>query len=436
MSFLTAREAGRINCLDNMSVLGSGIPTFAHAFLAEGYDTILSGRMDFRGGDQRHGFESRLIGDLTIAHSLDVEELRPSLGDLLDTCGCSRSGLIESGWGHTGFHDYDRAVTRTTVEWLETRAREDAATKPFLLTVGFISPHCPFIAPREDYELYRDLIGDSDLPDADIDMLPPLLRQQRAEAGLDSPCPVPREAQRRARTAYYGLCTFVDRMLGKIIDALERTGLSENTIVVYTSDHGEQLGEHGMWWKSTFYEGSVGVPLIISGPTSLGSSRVFDANVSLMDLGPTLLDLVGAPPLPNIDGRSFKCLIDGNSSDWTDKVVAESTGLSGLPPIMRMIKRGTWKLIYYHGHEPQLFDLSTDPDELHDRANDPECSKIKGELLNRVLEGWDPDEIERQLLTRPREIELIGEEWKKTCLPEPDPVWYKAHSVENWYKTE
>lgn len=431
---MTGREAGRINCIDNLAQLSSDIPTFAHGFLAAGYETILSGRMHFVGHDQRHGFERRIVSDVTTAYVNLDWQLKDILGDLVDTPGYGRASLIKSGPGRTGYHSFDEAVTKATVEWLGARAGRGKTAgedqRPFMMVVGYAAPHCPFVAPPEDYALYGDRISEADLPDPRLDLLHPALREQRQH--LEA---VPKAAERRTRAAYYGLCTFLDRQLGQIVDALERTGLAGNTIVVYTSDHGEQLGEHGLWWKTTFYEGSVGVPLLIAGPGPLSGGCVIPRNVSLMDLGPTLLDLVGAAPLPDTDGRSFRCLIDGNSGAWSDEVVAECISAFQTPPAMRMVRRGPWKLNYYHGYKPELFNLAEDPGEFNDRAGDLGCKVVREALLARALDGWDPERIEHQRQLRRLEAPLIREWIQRTSPPEPDQLWYSTPR-ENWVRNE
>jgi choline-sulfatase len=388
--------------------------------------------MHFVGQDQRHGFERRLISDCTTAFVNLDWQLQPILGDLVDTPGYHRNGLLKSGAGHTGYHEYDKAVCQATVDWLKARGRAGGEARPFMMVAGFTAPHCPFVAPLEDYDLYNGRITEADLPDPHLELLHPALRQQRTGAFLEDPEPVPRSAERRARVAYYSLCTFLDRQLGRILDALESSGLAENTIVVYTSDHGEQLGEHGLWWKTTFYEGSVGVPLLISGPGMPGAGRVIPQNVSLMDVGPTLLDMVGAVPLPDADGRSFRCLIDGEPLAWADEATAECIDAFMLPPAMRMVRRGPWKLNYYHGYPPQLFNVQQDPGELDDRCGDPACRPIVEELVARALKDWDPVRMERRLAMRKLEMPLIRRWLQETAPPEPDPLWYKV-PLENWY---
>ena len=249
-------------------------------------------------------------------------------------------------------------------------------------------------------------------------------RAIRSQWKLEEAIPV--EWQRRTAVAYHGLCTFVDRQLGQIIAALEESGLADNTIVVYTSDHGEQLGEHGLWWKSTFYDGSLGVPLLMAGPGIEDRGRIVNENVGLLDLGQTLLDFAGVTQLPNIDGRSFRSLIDGDSGDWPDQTISEGTGRvkDEVGAIQRMIRRGPWKLCYYDQMRVQLFNIEEDPLEHNDRWDDPACSDVVNDLTSRLLEGWDRDRMLQTCRTRHLEQRLIGEWVKRNNPAEPDPVWY------------
>ena len=271
MSFMTCRHPHEICLWDNESQLNSDTPTFAHSFLSAGYDTVLSGRMHFVGWDQRHGYAQRLISDVPqSAHLAAGWKLRDFLGNLVDTPGMSLTGLLKSGPGRTGYHAYDEAVTHTTVEWLRQRglSKQD---KPFLLTVGYAAPHCPFVAPPADFETYRRRIAYSDLPLPD-EALHPANAVRRQKFGTDPAPPV--DAQWRSRVAYYGLCTFLDRQVGAVLSALKQTELETNTIVIYCSDHGEMLGEHGMWWKSTFYDGASRVPLIVAWPNQITAGKL------------------------------------------------------------------------------------------------------------------------------------------------------------------
>jgi choline-sulfatase len=434
MSFMTCRHPSDLRLWDNETELHSDIPTFAHAFLEGGYDTVLSGRMHFVGHDQRHGFAERCLGDVQESSYLSAGwKLQKVLGSLAGTTGPNVSGLLKSGPGRSGYLAYDETVTRASVDWLRNRGQNPGA-KPFMMVVGYVTPHCPFVAPSEDFERYAKLIGYDDLPAAENN-LHPINAHRRKKCQVD-PLP-PRDAQWRTRVAYYGLCSFLDRQVDAILNALRSAGLSENTVVIYTSDHGEALGEHGLWWKSTFYDGSSRVPLLMAGP---GISRgAVTRNVSLMDIGSTLLDLCGIAPLPGASGRSFRKILSDNNAQWDDTVYAENV-CPGLEPASRMVRSGPWKYNYYHGAAPELFNLEQDPGERTDLASRPEHLQVAQRLRELALTGWDPDYVTKCMERIARERKLIAH-WVRTVQPEePDPLWFDQYGLksplENWVNME
>ncbi len=430
MSFLTGRYASEIDCLNNWAQLSSDIPTFAHAFSASGYETVLCGRMHIVGPDQRHGFQRRPLGDYTGTAYLYAGWNRRLLEPLVDAMGGSRRGIIKSGPGKSSLQTYDERVCATTVEWLRERGRkrktgsEDSA-RPFLVVAGFYFPHNPWVAPPDDFYHYYDRMNAEDLPDPRIETLHAVDHRRREMHGWDrkGAKAIPVDAQVRTRAAYYGMCTFTDRMLGRILGALTQADLAKDTIVVYVSDHGELLGHHGMWSKSSFYEESAAVPLIIRLPGSRPGDRVVRHAVSVMDLGPTLLDLTGSCPLPHANGRSFAPLLRNPSpsrSDFPDEAFAENFGFTPA----RMVRTGPWKYCYYEGMEAQLFNLEQDPGEFENRAHDPDFRSICASLEARVLEGWDIERARRFLQRRKDELPLL-QAWAAARIPdEPDPPWF------------
>jgi choline-sulfatase len=422
MSFMTGRHPYEIGVWDNETQLHSDTPTFAHAFLAAGYDTALAGRMHFVGWDQRHGFVERILGDVPESVYLAAGwKLKGVLGDLVDTPGMSLTGLLKSGPGSTGYHAYDEAVTHASVEWLRNRG-QDANDTPFLLTVGYAAPHCPFVAPPEDFDIYRDRIAYSDLPLPDH-RLHPLNAQNRRRFGTDPPPPL--DAQWRTRIAYYGLCTFLDRQVGAVLQGLADAGLADDSVIVYCSDHGEMLGEHGMWWKSTLYDGASRVPLLVSWPRRVSPGLARGECVSLMDIGPTLLDLAGVDPLPGASGSSFRSLLVESKSVPEDSVFAEYAE-PGTGVVSRMVRTGGWKYNYYHDMPCELFDLQNDPGETINLSGSSRNRSIERRLHDRVLRGWDPNRVTESVLRRPIERQLIGNWVRAANPPEPDPLWFSG----------
>jgi choline-sulfatase len=278
-------------------------------------------------------------------------------------------------------------------------------TRPFCLVVGTVLPHNPYIAPRPLYDCYVDRVDVPPVPAGYLDTLHPAVRDWRRARRVDDLTP---EQTHAARAAYYGLVGMVDTNVGQILSVLEESGLRQQTVVCYTSDHGDMAGELGMWWKSTLYEGAVGVPLLISWPGQFPAGQVLREPVSLLDLAPTLIDLGGGPALPATTGRVLTPLLRGEPppADWRPDIYAEIVPALGPGPA-RMLRRGPWKLVHHHRYPmPQLFHLEDDPLELHDLAGVPAHRDQQEALLALVTADWDGDAILATLERRQQERQV------------------------------
>lgn len=224
----------------------------------------------------------------------------------------------------------------------------------------------------------------------------------------------------RARTAYWALVTRMDIMIGQIITALNENDLNDNTIILYSSDHGEQVGEHGLWWKQTFYEHSVKVPAILSWRGNIPEGIQCNRVISSLDLNATMLDAIDAPPLPNSRGRTVLPLLNNPDTEWDDTAFSEFCTDDGC--YHRMIRKGEWKLNYYHGQPSQLFNLSDDPNELNDRANDPNSRDILRELTKMVLHDWNPELIAQQMQAKREDTRILGN-WARNTNPPDNYRW-------------
>lgn len=416
MTFLTGRHCSDIGVWTNSCTLPSHVPTFAHALGAAGYETVLGGRMHFVGPDQRHGFESRLIGDVL---SPFPGGPAPDLGHIpMSSTGQSKVAVEISGPGRTAYQAYDVAVTDASCQYLA--GRDAAAERPFCLVVGYVLPHCPFICPKDLYDEYLNQVDIPAVPEGYLDALHPALRLWRRRRGVDE---LDEAAVRRARAAYFGLVTFMDMQIGRLLQTLARSPWADDTAVVYTSDHGEMAGELGMWWKSSLYDGSASVPMIWSWPGEFAEGARVGAVSSLLDIAPTLAELAGADPLPGARGASLCGFLEGGRPrDWTDTAFAESYN-GGDEPAARMVRRGPWKLNYYHGHdEPQLFNLEEDPAEHSDRAGDPACLQERDDLLARVRDGWDGATIGPTIASRVPDQQYLRQ-WGRTASFDPSDFW-------------
>ena len=186
------------------------------------------------------------------------------------------------------------------------------------------------------------------------------------------------------------------KKIGNLLRTLEETGQSENTVVVYTSDHGEMNGEHGMWRKSNFYEASARVPLQVMFPDRLSAGRRIAEVVSLVDLTATLVDIAGAQSLGQLDGDSLLPLMQGVASDWKDFAFSEYLA-HGVERPMAMVRKGRYKFNYSLGDPSELYDIAEDPNEFQNLANDETYQEICQELEAQLLAEWDPIEIESQV---------------------------------------
>ena len=419
MAFLTGQYPYQNQVWTNDHILDTGIPTYAHAMGAGGYRPVLIGRMHSLGPDQLRGYAERLVGDHSSNYPGGKHVHR---GKLEGTAGPERISLINSGCGQSGYQVHDEYVTAATIDYLNRigiERRCGQQTEPFCLTVGFMLPHQPFVAQREDYDRYQDKMTMPDHPEPYSDRLHPYYKWWRQTTGIED---VSAEEILRARTAYWALVSRMDAMIGQILDALHANGLADNTLIIYTSDHGEQVGEHGLWWKQTFYEASVRVPLVMCWPGVIPPGTRCPRVANLLDVNATMLAALDAPTLPNSNGRNLLDLITSPamSDGWNDEAFSEFCLDEGW--YMRMVRSGDWKLNYYHGHAPQLFNLAEDPSELHDRADDPACADIRQALTEKILRDWHPDEI-AQIMERKRADAALMKEWVRAIDPPEQYRW-------------
>ena len=399
MGFLAAQYPSDVDVWANGNRLDANVRTFAHGLTDAGYETVLCGRMHFIGPDQHHGFEKRLYGDCW--HFLSKEITGRGWNR---TNGQTKYAVEVSGHGRAGFEEFDRRVTDKAVECIATRDDE----RPYCMVVGYILPHNPLICERELFEYYMEKLPlpESTSPEA-LAKLHPAIRAWRERRGVDDITP---EQARRGLAAYCGLVTTMDRNIGKVIDAVKASPDADDTVVIYTTDHGDLAGEHGMWWKSNYYEGAARVPLIVSCPSRFEADTI-DAVASLIDVGPTLLDLAAAEPMHGVSGRSLAPFLTGAAPvDWSNETFSEYAGAHGDKPSC-MIRSGPWKLMYYSEYDSfLLFNLDEDPDELTDCATDPACREVGEELLAKIHARWSADRVLEGNAQQQRTVSALSRE--------------------------
>ncbi|MFA4943774.1 MAG: sulfatase-like hydrolase/transferase [Lentisphaeria bacterium] len=403
MSFLTGRFPFHSEVTSNGGVLDSRYPTLAHLAVRGGWHAVLAGRMHFMGPDQRHGFLERLVGDVYSYAVYGGANKQPTGESFSDLGNCYLPDpLLHVGPGENPYVEYDRAVTDATAEWLRQYASRDGSPPPFFMLTGFMLPHCPYIAPRPLFDKYYGNVRVPRLSSAELDALHPHHQAYRRSIKLDEMPPAHFDI---AAAAYYALVDQLDRNLGDILAALKESGLWENTIVVYFSDHGEMLGNHGRWHKECFFEDAVRVPFIVRHPAGNLVPSVAEHR-SLVDLLPTLCEWTGVKPPPGVDGTSLQSVLVGAAPD-ADRVAKaetytwEDVGGSTLSS-NRMVRKGSWKLCYYGARKTfELFNLADDPEENFNLAAVPAHADTHKELSTLLFaDGWTANtgrEVEAKL---------------------------------------
>ncbi|QBX99480.1 hypothetical protein E2K80_01030 [Rhodophyticola sp. CCM32] len=419
MSFLTGLEPHVSGVLNNDAYLPSDIPTIAHALGAAGYDCHLVGRMHFYGPDQLHGFAHRPIGDIGASYPGGNP---PEIGPLTKGRGNRGPELAHSGAGETSYQAYDHAVTDQAIETIEALKAQRAHTgRPFFVLASLFCPHPPYICAREDYDAFDGTLPPPRLPPPNEDH--PAIADWRA-AGRTAE--ISDENQRISRTAYYGLVRMIDGMCGRVFDLVKDR---ENTLSIYASDHGESLGERGLWWKSVMYDQSAKVPMILRG-VGFEAGHQDGRVTSLADLSATILEQANAS-LPGHIGHSL-----------TQDPVAGGRCISSyygglmnirLPDIRhRMLRQGRFKLIWYDGHDAQLFDLRSDPDELCNLAEDVRYASTLADLSTQLLDGWSVKQIADAQAIKSAQFSVIRN-WVRKTRPEESYRWFDHTPERNRY---
>jgi choline-sulfatase len=404
-SMLSGLMPSAIEAYDNAAEFPASVPTVAHRLRLAGYCTVLAGKMHFVGPDQLHGFEERLTTDMYPAdfgwtpdweHPERHQDYFHTMLSVVEAGPCARSLQI----------DFDDDVAFQAERKIYDLARDDDG-RPFFLLVSFTHPHDPYTIGRHYWERYRsDEIDLPRVPALPPDAQDPHSRRIGRIIGLERYA-LTEERVRNARRAYYGAISYVDDKLGALLDALAASGLAEDTIVIFASDHGDMLGERGLWYKMTFFEGAARVPLIVHAPGRFKPGRVA-RNVSLLDLLPTFGDLAGAPALEGaepLEGSSLLPLLEGREAAWPDRIFGEYLGEGAAGPLV-MIRQGHHKYVVGEAQPPQLFDLARDPLELDNLAGQAGHVETERDLAAQVAARWDMPALRRRVIRSQRRRRL------------------------------
>jgi choline-sulfatase len=407
-ALLTGLLPSRTGVYDNAAEMRASLPTVTHHLRAAGYATVLSGKMHFVGPDQLHGFEERLTADVYPADLEWTPDWRAPLTERLPWYHTMESVVSPGVCAASLQMDYDDDVAFRAVRKLHDLARHQRGD-PFFLVVSFTHPHDPWELRPRYWQRYDPAAIDAPavgpIPRDEAD---PHSIRLRDMCGVDDAGLTPDQVL-TARHAYYAAVSYVDERIGEVLAALRDSGLEQDTIVVFTADHGEMLGERGLWYKMAFFEAAARVPLIVRAPGRLAPSRVREP-VSLLDLAPTLVALCDQPdpgePWAGGDGVSLMAPLTGQGPRAGGDVVAEYLAEGVRSPAV-MVRRGRHKYVWCADDPDQLYDLEDDPAELVNLAGDPARAELRDSLRAEVERRWDMPALERAILASQRERRLV-----------------------------
>ncbi len=404
-AMLAGRPPSAIGVYDNAAELPATTPTIAHVLRAEGYHTVLAGKMHFVGPDQLHGFEERLTTDVypagfdwTPDWRLPSTARLPWYHNMTSVLG---TGVYEAAMQTA----YDDEVCFRAVERIrELSLRPDR--RPFFLVASFTNPHDPWEVRPRHWDAYRD--DEIDLPAvASIprDEADPHSLRLRDMYGIDER-PLTEAEVLRARHGYYAAITYMDERVGEVLGALAATGLEDETVVVFTADHGEMGGERGLWYKMSFLEGSARVPFIWRGPGIV--CQPMAGPVSQLDLAPTLAELAGAGAAEaGFEGRNLVPALRG--ADGADVTVTSEYLAEGVTAPAVMVRRGRYKLVRCPGDPDLLYDLETDPRELRNLAEARAHARGREDLGAEAERRWDLDALREKVLESQAQRRIVAE---------------------------
>ena len=385
-AFMTGLLPSRSGVYDNAAEFPAALPSFAHHLRRAGYATVLSGKMHFVGPDQLHGFERRLTTDIYPADfgwTPDYRKPGERIGWWYHNLGSVTGAGVAEITNQLEFDD-EVAFHGEAEIYRLARARDE---RPWCLTVSFTHPHDPYVARQDYWDLYADC--PALLPEVaarPYEAQDPHSRRLY-EANDFRNFEITEDDVRRARRAYFANISYLDDKIGRILAALKRCRMDDDTVVIFCADHGDMLGERGLWFKMSFFEGSARVPLMLSGP-DLGSGLV-TAPASALDILPTLAELAALPLDPaaaDLDGESLLPLARGE--ERRSPLRMEYAAEGSYAPLVS-VRDARFKFNHCELDPPQLFDLETDPRELTNLAADPAQAERVAAFMGLVRANWD-----------------------------------------------
>ena len=402
----TGRWVHQIGTWSSAEPYDGQVEGWAHRLRDAGHRVSSIGKLHFRETHERNGWTEEIeplhiMNGTAWTHGLLRDELPPYEG--------TKEFAEMIGAGESSYTNYDRRVTAAAQKWLVDRA-ETPEDKPWVMFLSLLSPHYPLIAPQEFWDIYAS--AEIALPighpfDPTSDKIHPAMHEWYQFCNYYTHFDEARIEE--AHKAYYALCTFVDDCIGKVLSTLSELGLDGETRILFTSDHGDTMGDHGQWTKMSMVESSVAIPMILTDVEGKDGS-VCETNVGLIDSYQTILDCVGLPlteaESAELPGTSLYDIANGAEPD---RVAFSEYHDGGTTMGHFMLRHGDWKLVYYVGYRPQLFNMVADPEELNDLGNSAEHAPIRADLEARLRKIVDPEEADaRAHADQRRKIAELG----------------------------
>ncbi len=379
-SMMTGMYASDCNSFCNSTVWDGSHPLWSKRIRDAGYYCRATGKLDLSSKFDS-GFE-----EIETSHG---HETRPDITSLFRRPVAYRIGERENVDGRSRENRHrDSKLTDNAINFLRKEVPD--INKPWILYVGLSEPHPSFTALKKYYDMYPTYSIDMpNIPPGHLENLHLAFQEIRHFKRIATP--IPEERIRRARAGYYGMITELDEYIGKIWSELERNGQLKNTVFIYTSDHGESLGEHGLWYKNNLYDVAARIPLVMAGAYLPKGIKV-DTPVAHVDLAATLLEFSGAGIPSNLRGHSLIPLMEGKQGNHPGFAFSECHSEGNCTGSF-MIRKGDWKYIHFTWYDDLFFNVAEDPGELNDLSNEPAAKEIKSELKNLLFSQIDPEEV-------------------------------------------
>ena len=399
-SMASGEYVHKTRCWSNAQAYQGEPNSWGHRLQSQGHRVDSIGKLHYRGNEYDNGFDQEILPMYVRDGVGWTKGLLRNHEDVLD---CS-SYAQKIGAGDDQYTQYDLGVTHKACQWLQDR-KNQISDKPWTLFVSWLRPHYPLTCPQEFYDIYPlDKMDHARFLNDKQRLSHSVLKTIRKN--FDYEKHFTPETKQVARASYYGLCSFLDYQVGQVLAALEASGQADNTLIIYTSDHGDHNGDRGLWTKMTLYDESSSIPMIVAGP-GIPKHKTVSTLSSLIDIYPTILTATGAQDDDKI--RPGVALQSLASSDHMERAILSEYHDGGSPTGMFMLRTDEWKYNYYPGYSPELYHIANDKDELVDLAASPQHQKVVARCHQKMLELVDPEaENKRAFADQADTIKKLG----------------------------